>query len=80
MRRMLRDIDRSADVLVKIGAADAAPGDLNLKLSRRRLGGLATSSTRTSCLPYQTAAFISNSILRYESYAVRGVRVCENAR
>jgi hypothetical protein len=35
MRRVLRDVDRAGDVLVKISAADAAPRDLDLKLSRR---------------------------------------------
>jgi hypothetical protein len=35
MGRVLRDVDRTSDVFVKIGAADATPGDLYLKLSRR---------------------------------------------
>jgi hypothetical protein len=35
MRRVVRDVDRTSDVLVKIGTADAAPRDLDLKLSRR---------------------------------------------
>jgi hypothetical protein len=35
MWRVLPDVDRTSDVLVKIGAADAAPRDLDLKLSRR---------------------------------------------
>jgi hypothetical protein len=35
MWRVLRDIDRTGDVLVKICAADATPGDLDLNLSGR---------------------------------------------
>ncbi len=68
---MLRDIDRTADVLMKIGAADTAPRDLNLKLSRRRLGRIGHLLHANVLPAYQTAAFISVSILRYESYPVR---------
>jgi hypothetical protein len=35
MRCSLRDIYRAAGILVQVGAADAAPGNLNLKLSGR---------------------------------------------
>ena len=34
MRCILRDINRTAHIFVKVGAANTAPGDLNLKLSR----------------------------------------------
>jgi hypothetical protein len=38
MRRVLRDINRTAHVLVKVGAADTTPGDLDLKLPGKRIG------------------------------------------
>jgi hypothetical protein len=65
---MLRDIDRSAHILMKIGAADAAPGDLNLKLSRRRLGRVSHILHANVLPAVPDCGFHEHLVLRYKSF------------